>query len=69
MELIRAFPIGWGELPEGGGGWLLKILGCLWTGLALSLGAPFWFDLLQKFVNLRAAGTKPPSNAPGAEKG
>jgi hypothetical protein len=37
----------------------LKIVGCLWTGLALSLGAPFWFDLLQKFMNIRGAGTKP----------
>ena len=26
---------------------------------ALSLGAPFWFDLLNKFINLRGAGQKP----------
>jgi hypothetical protein len=31
----------------------------LWTGLALSLGAPFWFDTLQKFMNVRGAGKKP----------
>lgn len=36
-----------------------QILGWLLTAAALTLGAPFWFDLLQKFVNLRAAGTKP----------
>jgi hypothetical protein len=29
------------------------------TGLALSIGAPFWFDTLSKFVNIRSAGTKP----------
>lgn len=34
-------------------------LGFLLTALAISLGAPFWFDLLNRFVNLRVAGTKP----------
>jgi len=36
-------------------GWLL-------TGLAVSMGAPFWFDLLQKLLRVRAAGVKPNSN-------
>lgn len=40
--------------------WLVfKILGCLMTALAVSLGAPFWFDLLGRLVNLRATGAKP----------
>jgi len=34
-------------------GWLLTII-------ALSLGAPFWFDVLMKIANLRANGRKPP---------
>ena len=34
-------------------------LGFLLTGLAISLGAPFWFDLLNKFINLRVSGSKP----------
>ena len=38
---------------------ILQILGWLLTAAALSLGAPFWFDLLNKFVNIRGAGTKP----------
>jgi hypothetical protein len=38
---------------------LVQILGWLLTAAALSLGAPFWFDLLGKFVNLRGAGNKP----------
>jgi hypothetical protein len=29
------------------------------TALALCLGAPFWFDLLQKLVALRSSGVKP----------
>jgi hypothetical protein len=33
-----------------------KLLGLLVTGLAVMLGAPFWFDLLSKVVNLRATG-------------
>jgi hypothetical protein len=41
-------------------GWWLShhLFGFLLTGLAASLGAPFWFDLLNKIVNLRNAGTK-----------
>jgi hypothetical protein len=29
------------------------------TGLAVSLGAPFWFDMLKKVLSVRAAGPKP----------
>lgn len=39
--------------------WLAKILGFLVTALAISLGAPFWFDLLRKLVNIRSSGNKP----------
>lgn len=38
------------------GGWLL-------TAIAISLGAPFWFDLLNNFINLRMNGAKPPTAA------
>lgn len=37
----------------------LKLLGLLITMVALSQGAPFWFDLLKKVVNLRLAGDAP----------
>ena len=41
--------------------WLaLHLLGWLVTALAVSLGAPFWFDLLNRLVNLRASGNPPP---------
>jgi len=60
IDALRAFPIGWNEnTPKDGAGWLLAILGCLWTGIALSLGSPFWFDLLQRFVRVRGTGAKP----------
>ncbi|MGH9495065.1 MAG: hypothetical protein ACRD3B_08720 [Candidatus Sulfotelmatobacter sp.] len=39
--------------------WLLKLLGLAATTLAVSQGAPFWFDLLQKAVNVRLSGNAP----------
>lgn len=41
---------------------LMRILGWLLTILALSLGAPFWFNLMNTFVNMRNAGKKPDSS-------
>lgn len=46
-------------LRQGEGSWIMKVFGILVTVCALSFGAPFWFDLLGKLVNLRAAGKKP----------
>ncbi|GAA0580174.1 hypothetical protein [Rhizomicrobium electricum] len=43
----------------GWGGVLLAIVGWLITGLATSLGAPFWFDTLQRFLQFRGTGKKP----------
>jgi len=40
-------------------GWLITVVGWLLTGLAVSQGAPFWFDLLNKIVNLRSSGVVP----------
>jgi hypothetical protein len=39
--------------------WIGRVIGWLITGLAVSLGAPFWFDFLSKFVNIRGTGDKP----------
>jgi len=39
--------------------WFLKGIGWLITALAISLGAPFWFDLLKKVSNIRGTGAKP----------
>ncbi len=38
---------------------IFKLIGLFLTIFALSLGAPFWFDILSKFVNIRSAGTPP----------
>lgn len=34
-------------------------LGWLMTAIAVSIGAPFWFDTLKRFMNVRYAGPKP----------
>jgi hypothetical protein len=39
--------------------WKSSFWGFVITALMLSLGAPFWFDLLKKLVALRGAGVKP----------
>ena len=38
---------------------LLKLFGILITAGATAQGAPFWFDVLKKFVNLRGTGPNP----------
>lgn len=48
------------SLPWMFGWWIWHhLLGFLLTALAASLGAPFWFDVLNRFVNLRNTGKKP----------
>ena len=40
-----------------------KLLGWIVTALAVSMGAPFWFDLLRKIVNVRGSGKVPEKTA------
>ncbi len=40
-------------------GWIGKLLGILISGAAAAQGAPFWFDILKKLVNVRGSGTNP----------
>lgn len=52
----------WKDLPTVGLT-LFKVLGWLITAFAVSQGAPFWFDLMNRFISLRGAGPKPPGAA------
>lgn len=67
-------PIGWHSndpergLPEGWVMWLKKVLGILISVLAISMGAPFWFDMLNKLVNLRFSGSPPPDSRPASSR-
>ena len=40
-------------------GILSKVLGLILSACALSLGSPFWFDILKQLTNVRNAGVKP----------
>jgi hypothetical protein len=51
-------PLGWKAWPEGWD-WVNKVIGLLITAFAVSLGAPFWFNILQKVAKIRAAGVAP----------
>jgi hypothetical protein len=59
-QTLAKLPIGWldnGDICKPNQScakaYAVRILGWLLTALALSLGAPFWFDLLNRFVNIR----------------
>jgi hypothetical protein len=46
-------------VPNPSVGLVSKLVGLMITAVAVSQGAPFWFDLLQKLVNMRMAGDEP----------
>jgi hypothetical protein len=55
-------PIGWsvpGACPSTFGDWVIKLFGWFITAAFVSLGAPFWFDMLNSFINVRASGARP----------
>jgi hypothetical protein len=45
--------------PTDTAGWFLKVMGIILSAGAAAQGAPFWFDLLKKLVNIRGSGTRP----------
>ena len=67
--ILQSFPLGWeGEDPFGlhkgvqdwgAGIWIAHVLGWFFTAAAVSLGAPFWFDLLSRVAKLRGTGSRP----------
>jgi hypothetical protein len=64
-------PLGWSgtgandprSLPVDAGGLLLKVFGIALSALAISLGAPFWFDILNKVAVVRST-VKPSEKSP-----
>jgi len=63
--LTSDIPLGWKSKTNTAitaGVVITKITGLLATILAIFMGAPFWFDLLNKISNLRSTGTKPQSS-------
>ncbi len=63
-----SLPIGWEKFPPE---WekerfFQAVFGWILSALAISLGAPFWFDILGKFLSIRNAGRKPDRSQPKA---
>lgn len=56
-----SLPIGWNNSQTDyfTRQWLFVIVGWLLTALAGSLGAPFWFDTLNRIMNIRGSGKVP----------
>ncbi|HEX5559028.1 MAG TPA: hypothetical protein VFX13_15510 [Gaiellales bacterium] len=56
-------PLGWARHGGYSGWWTVAVApaGWLLTFLAISLGAPFWFDTLSKLARVRTTGTPPPA--------
>lgn len=56
----NALPVGWTDarIAQFRSGWYIMLAGWVVTALTALFGAPFWFDLLQRAVNLRGAGPK-----------
>ncbi len=52
-------PLGWRHFPRDPVEWSSAFVGILLTSLAVSLGAPFWFDMLNKVMNIRSSGKSP----------
>ena len=74
LDALR-LPIGWPRVPIGAisvydassprplAPWYLSIPGWLITALATTIGAPFWFDMLNKFMVIRST-VKPHEKSP-----
>ena len=68
QTILTTFPIGWGSLPASLWDGLVILAGWFITVAAISLGAPFWFDLLGKVANLKGVGGTGMSRSPGKAK-
>ena len=48
-----SLPIGWNDVDTTTNGWVVRLLGWLIVAASVTLGAPFWFDLLRRAMNVR----------------
>jgi hypothetical protein len=60
IDALMALPIGWTRFPPVlNADFALQVVGWLITATTTLFGAPFWFDLMQRVVRMRATGAKP----------
>lgn len=58
-QMPLGLPLGWENAHFGKDNALSKVAGWILTIFAIFMGAPFWFDMLNKISNLRGSGPKP----------
>jgi len=64
-EQTSGFALGYKDFfEEWKGDFFLKTIGILITAFALQLGSNYWFDLMNKAVNIRAVGKRPDEKRP-----
>jgi hypothetical protein len=68
LGIPLGYPMSETQKPTRCLGWLLVFLGWLLTGIAVSLGAPFWFDILNKFMIVRSTVKPGEKSQPSKEK-
>ena len=67
LDALWSLPIGWTDFPPRfDDALLLRVAGWLITASTALFGAPFWFDLLQRAVQIRGTGAKPEEKARAA---
>lgn len=60
IDALMALPIGWTKFPPVlNADFALQVSGWFITASTALFGAPFWFDLMQRVVRMRATGAKP----------
>ena len=60
LSALMTLPIGWQSFPaQVDGAFAMQVAGWLLTASTALFGAPFWFDLLQRTVQIRGTGEKP----------
>ena len=74
---MQSLPVGWPTKWTDGKAYsnenkaiyfVISLIGWLITALASSLGAPFWFDIIGKFVRLKNAGGIPQRQSGGTQE-
>lgn len=64
---VRPYRLDFFPIDNKPGNFSIKLLGLLMTALAISMGAPFWFDTLNKVISIRGAGRSPTERAKSPE--
>lgn len=70
-ELLESstLPMGWNDktaVAPFSVAWWTRFFGWMMTAMAVSMGAPFWFDMLNKLSNIRSSSKPPENRTPSA---